>query len=60
MDKLFGLYVVLGMILGAVFGIAVGQALGNQILGIVGCALIGVFIGWFSAAAVGASKQNSS
>jgi uncharacterized protein YcfJ len=52
MDRRFGYYIVLGLLVGAVFGFGLGAANGNAILGIGIGALAGVFIGWFVAAAV--------
>jgi membrane associated rhomboid family serine protease len=36
MDKKFGLYIVLGMIIAAVFGASLGPAIGNNVLGAFG------------------------
>jgi uncharacterized protein YcfJ len=52
MDRKFGYYIVLGLLVGAVFGSGLGAANGNAILGNGIGALAGVFIGWFVAAAV--------
>jgi ABC-type uncharacterized transport system permease subunit len=52
MDKRFGLYIVLGSILGAAFGIFFGPVVGDPALAMLSGALGGVFIGWFIAAAV--------
>jgi uncharacterized protein YcfJ len=52
MERKFGIYVFLGLLIGALFGTGLGAANGNPILGIGGGALAGVFIGWFIAAAV--------
>ena len=63
MDKRFGLYIVLGLILGAVFGIFFGPVVGNTAVAMKLGALGGVFIGWFIAAAVienSKGKNNSS
>jgi uncharacterized protein YcfJ len=51
MDRRFGYYIVLGLVIGVVFGMGVGAASGNTLLGIGFGALGGVFIGWFVAAA---------
>lgn len=51
MDKKFGYYVFGGLLIGAVFG-SLWAANGNILLGIGIGALVGVAIGWFSAAAV--------
>jgi ABC-type uncharacterized transport system permease subunit len=52
MEQKFGVYVFLGLLIGAVFGIPLGAGSENPILVIGGGALVGVFIGWFIAAAV--------
>ena len=52
MDRKFGIYIVLGLVIGAVFGMGVGAASGNIIFGLGLGALFGVFIGWFVAAAL--------
>jgi hypothetical protein len=51
MDRRFGYYIVLGLVIGVAFGTLVGAASGNTLLGIGLGALGGVFIGWFVAAA---------
>jgi hypothetical protein len=51
MDRRFGYYIVLGLVIGIVFGMGVGAASGNTLFGIGLGALGGVFIGWFIAAA---------
>lgn len=51
MDRKFGYYIVLGLVIGGVFGVFLGAAIGNTLLGIRLGALGGVFIGWFVAAA---------
>ena len=52
MDKRFGYYVLLGLLIGAVFGQGLGSANENTFLGLGIGALVGVFLGWFIAAAV--------
>jgi hypothetical protein len=52
MERKFGYYVVLGLVIGVVFGIGLGAANGNTIWGIGLGALSGVFMGWFVAIAV--------
>jgi len=51
MERKFGYYIVLGLLIGVVFGMGLGAANGNTIWGIGLGALGGVFIGWFVAAA---------
>ena len=51
MERKFGYYIVLGLLIGVVFGMGLGAANGNTIWGIGLGALFGVFIGWFVAAA---------
>ena len=51
----FGIYIFVGLLIGAVFGIFLGAGSANPFFGIGGGALAGVFIGWFVAAAV---RQN--
>ncbi len=57
MDKKFGLYIVLGAIIGALFGTAFMPVIENDGLAIFGGALAGVFIGWFIAAAAQMRQQ---
>uniref|UniRef100_A0A7C1JXN4 Uncharacterized protein n=1 Tax=Caldilinea aerophila TaxID=133453 RepID=A0A7C1JXN4_9CHLR len=52
MDRKFGLYIVLGMLIGACFGASFTPVVENDMLAILGGALAGVFIGWFAAVAV--------
>lgn len=58
MERRFGIYIFLGLVIGAVFGMGVGAASGNTIFGIGLGALFGVFIGWFVAAALERRKKN--
>lgn len=51
MDRKFGIYILLGLVIGVLFGVFLGSATGNTILGIGPVALGGVFVGWFAAAA---------
>jgi hypothetical protein len=51
MDRRFGYYIALGLVIGVVFGMGVGAASGNTLLWIGFGALGGVFTGWFVAAA---------
>ena len=57
MDKKFGLYIVLGLFIGAIFGVSFTPVIRNHVLAILGGALAGVFIGWFIAA-IDARKQD--
>jgi ABC-type uncharacterized transport system permease subunit len=52
MNKKFGIFILLGMLIGATFGVFLGAALENPLLGVSLGALVGVFLGWFIAAAV--------
>ncbi|NJO81784.1 MAG: hypothetical protein HC828_02750 [Blastochloris sp.] len=52
MERTFGLYIVLGLVIGAVFGMGLGATTGNVLWGIGLGALAGVFLGWFVAAAM--------
>ncbi len=52
MNKKFGLFILLGLAIGASFGVFVGAAIGNIPLGIAFGAVGGLFLGWFIAAAV--------
>lgn len=55
MNKQFGLFIVVGLAVGASFGVFIGTAIENTPLGIaLGAmgALGGLFLGWFLAAAV--------
>ena len=51
MDKRFGYFILLGMVIGAIFGIGLGPANENTLAGIGLDALLEIFIGWFIAAA---------
>ena len=51
MDKKFGYYVLLGLLIGAVYGAGLDTSNGNIFLGLWIGVLIGVFIGWFFAIA---------
>jgi len=51
MNKNFGLFILLGLLVGGTFGIFFGAPLENPLLGVGLGALGGVFIGWFIAAA---------
>jgi hypothetical protein len=57
MKKMFGIYTVFGLFIGAVFGTAFGPAIGNISLATGLGALGGLFIGWFVAVAVLEKKQ---
>ena len=59
MERKFGYYIVLGLLIGAVFGLGLGAANGNTIWGIGLGALFGVFIGWFVAAAALQSRDKT-
>jgi membrane protease YdiL (CAAX protease family) len=52
MKRKFGIYVFLGLLIGALFGIFLGAGSENPFLGIGGGAFAGAAIGWFIAAAV--------
>ena len=49
MDKKFGYFIVVGLLIGAMFGMGLGAANGNPLFGIGLGALGGVFLGWFMA-----------
>jgi hypothetical protein len=51
MDRKFGIYILVGLVIGVFFGMLLGPAIGNNLLGIGLGALGGVFVGWFAAAA---------
>lgn len=51
MERKFGYYILLGLLIGVIFGTSLGAANGNTLWGIGLGALGGVFIGWFVAAA---------
>jgi hypothetical protein len=55
-ERKFGLYIFLGLAIGAVLGIGLGAANGNVFNGFWIGALAGVFIGWFIAAAAAKGK----
>ena len=52
MKRKFGIYVFLGMLIGAAFGLFFGAGGVNPLFGVGGGALVGVAIGWFIAAAM--------
>jgi hypothetical protein len=52
MDKKFGYYVFGGLLVCAIFGSGIGSANGSALIGLGIGALVGVFLGWFIAAAV--------
>lgn len=52
MNKKFGLFILLGLAIGATFGMFIGAAIGNIPLGVAFGAIGGLFIGWFIFAAV--------
>ncbi len=58
MNNTFGLYVVLGLIVGAQVGVFFIPVVENDALAILGGALAGVFIGWFVFAAMTMRKQD--
>lgn len=51
MEQRDGIFIFLGLIIGAVFGMGLGAANGNVLMGIGLGALAGTFIGWFGAMA---------
>ena len=57
MDKQFGYYIFLGLLIGAAFGFGLGTANGNTLLGLALGSLTGVFVGWFIAAAIVEQKK---
>jgi uncharacterized protein YcfJ len=57
MNKKFGLFILLGLIVGGTFGTFFGPVLGNPLLGVGLGVLGGVFIGWFIAAAAMENKN---
>lgn len=50
MNKKFGVFVFLGLLIGVTFGGLLGFANGNPLAGLGLGALVGVFLGWFAAA----------
>jgi hypothetical protein len=60
MNRQFGLYIVLGLMIGVVFGTGLGAASGNALFGLGLGALFGVFIGWFIAAAALENRKKKS
>jgi hypothetical protein len=51
MEKRFAYYIVAGLAIGALLGMGVGSANGNLLASIGSGAALGVFVGWFAAAA---------
>jgi ABC-type uncharacterized transport system permease subunit len=58
MDKKFGYYVLVGLVIGAAFGLGFGATNGYPLMGVGGGALAGVFIGWFIAAILIEKKED--
>jgi membrane associated rhomboid family serine protease len=52
MNKKFGLFILVGLAIGASLGVFIGAAIGNVPLAIAVGAIGGLFLGWFVAAAV--------
>lgn len=52
MNKKFGYYILIGLLIGAIFGMGIGAANGSPLPGIGMGALAGVFLAWFIAAAI--------
>ena len=52
MKRKFGIFIFVGMLIGAAFGVFFGAGSANSIPGIGGGALVGAALGWFIAAAV--------
>ncbi len=50
MNKKFGVFVFLGLLIGSAFGGLFGSANSNPLAGLVVGALAGVFFGWYAAA----------
>lgn len=51
-NKKFGYYILIGLLIGAIFGMGIGAANGSPLPGIGMGALAGVFLAWFIAAAI--------
>jgi hypothetical protein len=49
MERKFGVYIILGLLIGIIFGMGLGTANGNTIWGIAVGGLAGTFLGWFVA-----------
>jgi len=50
LNKKFGVFIFLGLLIGGQLGVFFGAALANPILGVALGALAGIFLGWFIAA----------
>lgn len=57
MDRNFGFYIFLGLLIGAAFGFGLGVANGNPFLGVALGILAGVFMAWFISAAVAEKRK---
>lgn len=57
MKKKPALFIIFGLLIGAIFGAAFAPVLENDVLGVAGGAMFGIFIGWFVATAV--QKNNN-
>jgi NhaP-type Na+/H+ or K+/H+ antiporter len=51
MNRDFGLFIFVGMAIGALFGLPFAEPIGNALLAVGIGALAGLFLGWFLAAA---------
>lgn len=59
MNKKFGVFVFLGLLIGATFGVFFGAALNNPRLGVALGAVGGLFIGWYIFAAISENQKKS-
>ena len=57
MERKFGYYIVLGLLIGVIFGMGLGAANGYPIWGIGLGALGGVCLGWFGAVAIQQNRK---
>jgi hypothetical protein len=58
-QKVWILHYIVGLLIGALLGTHVGTSNGNEPVGIAAGARVGVFLGWFVAAAVYYNKKNT-
>lgn len=59
MERKFGVYIFLGMIIGVIFGTGIGAANGNPIIGLWLGSVVGGYLGWFVAIAARENQEKN-